>query len=72
VLLEIMMESSLRSPFKRSMRNILVHNFHRQCDRVKMEQMTETLAFEGRGILDEPLVNPRQKQRIHIFNEIWL
>jgi hypothetical protein len=72
VLLEIMMESSLWSPFNRSLRNILAHNFHRQCDHEKIEQMTETFAFECRGILDEPLINPRQKQRIHIFNEIWL
>lgn len=72
MLLEILMESSLRSPFNRCMGNYLVHNFHRQCDHEKMEQMTETLVIGCRGILDEPLINPRQKQRIHIFNEIWL
>jgi len=47
-----------------------IHNLHRKYNCGKIEQMTATLPIEGRSFLDEPLIYPRQKLRIHVLTKI--
>ena len=62
------MESSLRLPFNKMHKGI--YNLRRKYNRGKIEQMTATLPIEGRSFLDEPLIYPRQKLRIHVLMNI--